>query len=195
MSRQIPEVVFVQFIYYRCKLQNTGSNVTRMTTKVRLTSQHVVLAHDDSGSYHSTDAKLPLPRLHIPVVLVGHNLPSPSCADTSSWVVVGGYVGGRVVAEMWGRKRQFRRVTRPEPWSRTIYWRLAVVVNLHHGARAVPAMKMVGALVLYGYAVTHLQSVERLGGSVVTGEELHITFGKGSLSLLRRVQPLWVEVQ
>ena len=60
------------FTYYRCKLQSTGSNVTRMVTKVRLASQHVVVAHDDSGSNHSVDAKLPLPRLGIPVVMVGH---------------------------------------------------------------------------------------------------------------------------
>ena len=42
---------FVHLTYYRCKLQSTGSNVTRMATKVRLASQHVVMAHHDSGSY------------------------------------------------------------------------------------------------------------------------------------------------
>ena len=35
---------------------------------------------------------------------------------------------------------------------------LAVLTNLHHGARVVPVFS---ALVLYGHAVTHLQSVER----------------------------------
>ena len=72
---------------------------------------------------------------------------------------------------------------------------LAVVVNLQHSACAVPAARAVSALVLYGHAVTHLQCMEWLGGSVVTGEELYITFGEGSLALLCGVQPLWMDVQ
>ena len=54
-----------------CKLQSTGRNITAMATRVRLASQHIVAAHDDSGSYQSADAVLPLPSLGIPVVLVG----------------------------------------------------------------------------------------------------------------------------
>ena len=57
----------MHFIYHRYKLQNTGSNVTRMATKVRLASQHVVKAQEDSS-------KLPLPRLGILAVKVAHQL-------------------------------------------------------------------------------------------------------------------------
>ena len=52
----------MHYTYYRCKLQSTGCNVTRMKIKVILASQHVVVAHDDCGSYHSAEAKLPSPR-------------------------------------------------------------------------------------------------------------------------------------
>ena len=53
-----------------------------MATKVRLASQHVVVAHDHSGSYHSVYAKLSLPSLGIRAVMVGHHLSSPPPAAT-----------------------------------------------------------------------------------------------------------------
>ena len=49
------------------------SNVTKTAIKVRLASQHVDVAHDDSGSNRSADARLLLSRLDIPVVMVGHH--------------------------------------------------------------------------------------------------------------------------
>ena len=61
-----------------------------MATKVRLASQYLGVAHNDCGSYHSADAILPLHRLGIPVVMVGHHLLYPSRTYTGNWVVVGG---------------------------------------------------------------------------------------------------------
>ena len=46
--------------------------MTKVTTKVRLASQHVVVAHHDSDSNHSADARPSLSRLGIPVVMFGH---------------------------------------------------------------------------------------------------------------------------
>ena len=46
ISRETPEVTSC-ILLNRCKLQSTGSNVTKMATKVKLASQHVVVAHDD----------------------------------------------------------------------------------------------------------------------------------------------------
>ena len=64
MSREKTDGI-MHFTYFRCKLQSTRKNVTRMATIVRLASQHVLMAHDDSGLFHSADAKLSLPCLGI----------------------------------------------------------------------------------------------------------------------------------
>ena len=71
MSTQTPKMASC-ILLNRRKLQNTRSDVTGNAIRVRVAFQHVMVAYDYSGSYHSNDAKLPLPRLGIPVVMVSH---------------------------------------------------------------------------------------------------------------------------
>ena len=61
---------------------------------------------------------------------------------------------------------------------------LAVGPDFHHSARLVPAVGMVGALILDGHMVPHMKAWESLGRGIVSAKQGGVASGQGCLTLL-----------